>query len=298
MKWNSSTIRNPQRRPNEQEEVMNLLEPMRSQYSRSKHLWYRRAVPLGIGVYVAAIIAAFPWPSWVAGILAVGAVFAQITAFTLRHVAASCYFEAESIRRKVMLHEWIGLQPSPAQLARLEERSATIRTVEATLDRSYYDSEEPVGPRRLLDIIAQAAFFTSSLARRTWRQFALFAILGFAAPLILVLFASILHASESAVEVAARVVIASMAFWVAGEIAAMAVQFFQLALNTERLLDESERLLRQTDPGMTDALLVYTEYNCAVVKAPPIPFRVYAAARDKLNRAWEQRKIALNGQKK
>jgi hypothetical protein len=294
MKGTIATTKDRSTNPGNSEDLVDLLPPMRSAFSRSKHLWYARALPIGIGVYVAALVATLPLPSRAAGLLAVGTVLAQITAFAFRTAALGCYAEAEGIRRRVMLQDGLGIAPSPAQLAKVHERSTGMKTIEATLNRPYYDSDETQGPRRLLDIISQAAFFTGSLARRTWHIFAVIAVLGLVAPMVVVLIAALIRTSESALEITARVVIASMGFWAAGDFAAMPMQFFQLSLTADRLHDQCERLLTDTNPNVTGALLMYTEYNCGVVKSPPIPFRVYEAYRDRLNQAWHERKTAIH----
>jgi hypothetical protein len=298
MKRSSSTLNQAQEDHDTREEIMDLLKPMRSQFSRSKQFWYSRALPIGIGVYLAAVVVAWPLPRWLTGLLALGTVLAQIAAFVFRQAALSCYVEAESVRRRIMLQDGLGIAPSPSIFAPLHERSAGMATTEAKLDRTFYDSDEAQGSRRLLDIIAEAAFFTSSLARRTWKAFAATAIIGLAAPLILLLLATILGTAESVLEVGARAVIASMAFWVVGDIAAMAIQFFQLSLNAEQMLDQCERLLRQSNLETTDVLLLYAEYNCAVVRTPPIPFWIYTSCRDRLNEAWNERKRVLQGGQK
>lgn len=272
---------------------MKLIGYMRAQYSHSKRLWYLQVLPLEIWVYGAALAASFPLPTHIAGLLVIATLLAQIAAFMLRMNAIGQYEAAEGIRRAEMLQNSLGISPSPMQLAKLQERTVHAKSEEAKLTRSYYDSDEPIGPRRLLDILSQAAFFTSAISRRTWKIFALIAIAGSAGPVLLVLLAVFVHASSPALEVVARVVVASMAFLAVGNVATMAIQFFQLSLDAERILDRCEAFLQQESPEMTDALLVFAEYNCAVIKAPPIPFRLYRLYRDRLNNAWEERKVAL-----
>jgi len=92
---------------------MNLTDAMRRHYSGAKFFLYICALPLSLLIYIAALAAAFPLDPWKAGALAV---------YVLRVVALDCIDVAENIRRIVMIKNGYGVDPSPAQFARLRER--------------------------------------------------------------------------------------------------------------------------------------------------------------------------------
>ena len=99
---------------------MDLIAAMLSHYSRSKFLMYKLALPISLGIYVAALIAALPVPNWLAGVLAVATLAAQIAAFVLRAVAMDSIDLGENIRRTAMLQDGLGIPPSPLQSGQVE----------------------------------------------------------------------------------------------------------------------------------------------------------------------------------
>ena len=99
--------------------------------------------------------------------------------------------------------------------------------------------------------------------------------------------------AHTVLEAAGKAVVASMAFWAAGEFAMMALQFFQLSRDADRVVERCEVVL--AGPGHnidSEVLTAFDEYNCAVAKAPPIPDRAYKWWGNGLNDAWAQRQAA------
>jgi len=124
-----------------------------------------------------------------------------------------------------------------------------------------------------------------------WNQLALVASLGFLAPVLALLTVILVGGSQTMIEVAGKAVVASMAFWAVGDVAMMSLQLFQLSRECERVLDRCQAAL--TGPGDNvdnESLTAFDEYNCAVSKAPPIPYRAYKQWGDGLNEARKQRK--------
>ena len=61
-----------------------------------------------------------------------------------------------------------------------------------------------------------------------------------------------------------------MAFWAVGDVALMALQFFQLSRDADRVLERCEGVL--AGPGHnidSEALTAFDEYNCAIAKRHP-----------------------------
>src|ERR1700722_10233741 len=116
---------------------------MRVHYARSKFLLYKLALPIGVGVYAVALMSALPlWP-WLAAVLAIVALAAQIAVFVIRVFALEAYDVAEGVRRTAMLQDSLGIAPSPLQLARLQERTAGAPAAAPPLLAPYYASTEP-----------------------------------------------------------------------------------------------------------------------------------------------------------
>ena len=273
---------------------MDLIQAMQAEYSRAKRLLYCWAFPLGLLVFVIAVVAAFPLPDWATNALAVAVMTIQVATFALRHTAANHQTKAEEIRRLAMLQDALGIPPSPLAVARLRAITGQLINCEPGYLAPYYESTDPAGPKRLTDITAECAFFTGENARWLWNRLIFAAAAGLFTFILALILITLFSVSTTALQVAAKIVIASMAFCAAGDIATMAFQFKSLADACDKIVADAEgALLRphalNADSETQSALIIFAEYNCAVVQAPPIPASVYRRRQRTLNDAWRSR---------
>lgn len=273
--------------------IMDLIQPMQAEYSRSKCLLYCLAMPIGVCIFIAAIVGAATVPEAITSILAIGTFVAQIVRFALRDLASRHQGRAEDIRRLAMAQDGLGVQPSPLTLARLRESVGSLDTNEPAYTPPYYDSPESPGPHRLLDITAESAFFTSANARWLSCKLVFLAGIGVLAVVVALVVTVSFVSSATVLQTAAKIVLASMAFWAVGDVMTMALAFWSLSTACNRILERYDAELNRADAGdpatRDRALLLFCEYNCAVVKAPPIPSWVYRRRRSLLNDAWWRR---------
>jgi len=272
---------------------MNLIQAMQTEYSRCKRLLYSCAFPVSVGLFIAAVVGCFPVPQWLTNTLAVCVVAAQIALFIFREFASDHQSRAEEIRRLEMLNDGLGIRASPISLARLHEIVGDFKHSEPPYLTPYYGSTEPPGPRRLLETTAESAFFTGGNARRMWKLIAATAGVGIVIAIITFVVAVLSGVSSAVAETAARVVLASMAFWAAGDFAAVALAFKSLRDACEAVLHGCEQSLAAVHDGdatAQSALAMFCEYNCALAKAPPIPAWIYARYQERMNTAWRNQR--------
>lgn len=267
---------------------MNLVDTMRIESGRSK-VWFRWGLSVSFALYLIALVSSYSRAKWLAILLGIVSSAGQIAHFIFKSLSAGHFSLAEEIRRLAMLQDGLGVSPSKIQIAKLRERVGKSKTLEPDYLGPYYESLSPPGPRRLLEITEESAFFTSCLARTTSKTFGVVAALG----LGIVLFGFIvlvqIGLERTAIESVAKAVVLSMAFWAVGDLASMALQFHSLSRSAEGAVDRCSFLLAQASTSGDQAQALVGEYNCAVIQAPPIPSLIYKWRRDILNEAWRQR---------
>ena len=271
---------------------MNLIQAMQTEYSRCKRLLYCCAFPISIALFAAAVIGCFPVAGWVTNTLAITVVVAQVALFVLRTLAAQHQGRAEEIRRMAMLQDGLGMQSSAVNLARLHEIIGDFNHREPAFLQPYYASKVAPGPHRLLEITEECAFFTGGNARRFWKIIAGAAAVGLLSAIIAFVAAVLSGASDTVLETAAKIILASMAFWAAGDFATIAVSFKSLATSSESVLRGCEQALAAAngdEAAQQSALALFAEYNCALAQSPPIPAWIYRQYQDRMNTAWRVR---------
>src|SRR6266516_327633 len=143
---------------------MNLIEAMRTEYGKSKFWWYW-SIGVSLALYPLAVLSVFYSNGWEAKSFGIIAFLMQLLLFTFRVFMGRHLSLGEQIRRLAMLKDGLGIEPYKFQLAKLQERMGKTKSGEPAYIGSYYESALPVGPKRLLEITAESAFFTSALAR-------------------------------------------------------------------------------------------------------------------------------------
>lgn len=267
---------------------MKLVDVMGLEYTRSKR-WLNWTLGLSLAVQGITILSATL--SSGSGPKAIGVVvaLAQILLFIFRRWGKTHFGMAEQIRRLVMLHEGLGIQPSEDQLAAIWERVGNPQDAKPAYLDPYYESSAPKGCKRLIEITRESAFFTASLARSAAMFFWGAAITGLGAAFFALVVAIQTHANPAALEIVAKSVIASMAFWVTGDLVTMALQYSGLATAASRVQTQCAHLLSKAEQHADEVHPLTAEYNCAVIQAPPIPEWIYRWRQHVLNQAWRNR---------
>ncbi len=266
--------------------AMNFLEAMNIEYRLSKR-WLTVNLLLTFIFYCCVVSAAFapsPWLKWIT--LAAFAVQLGIVAARVRSNVH--YSLGESVRRPAMLQNGLGTKPSPMQLAKINAKYGISFSGGPITSDKYFESRTGPGPRRLLEITEESAFWTSELAERTATLLRNILI----AALVAVVFAAF-AALESGLpatggDLVARICIGTVTLWCTGELFALYRKYDSLARGVERVLGDCEAISERPETDFAAAVAL-GEYNCCLASAAVIPDFIYNFNREKLNLAWANR---------
>jgi hypothetical protein len=190
-----------------------------------------------------------------------------------------------------MLHDGLGTEIPLLQTAVLQELVG--ETQASDVGTPYYSSKLPKGPRRLVEITAESAFFSRSIARRAaliLGSVSATAVLILTFSFIVVVQAGI---SQSRLEVVSRIMILGVTFWATDELVSMALKYRALRQSCEAVLERCSGLLSQVNLSSDEAHAALGEYTSAIAHAPPLPRTIYHHIKDRLSRAWEVESKAI-----
>jgi hypothetical protein len=97
----------------------------------------------------------------------------------------------------------------------------------------------------------------------------------------------VLGVTQSRLEIAAKVVLIGVTFWMTEDLVDMAFKYRSLGSSCERILQECSRLLDQVNPSVEDAYVVLHDYDAAVAGAPPLPSLIYRKRNARLTEIWQ-----------
>lgn len=258
---------------------------MRGEYGRAeKLLWTSVAVK---GVIYATTLATAAWSSGLAAnVLLVVACIGQTSLFLLRFFGQNFLEVAERLRRLAMLQDSMGREVAPLEAAVLAER--VWDTPENAVPHPYYTSQLPKGPKRLVDITSECAFFSGSVASATARIFLVLSIAASSILVVSLVLIVVLGVGHSRLEIVAKAVLLGVTFWMTEDFVDMALKYKATGRTCERVLQESRRLLDQGNPSAEDAYVLLHDYDSALAGAPPLPKRIYGQRSDRLAKIWQQ----------
>jgi len=264
---------------------MDLIAAMRGEYGRAEALLWTSIAVKAI-IYVTTLATAVWSSSIAAAVLLVIACVGQASLFLLRSAGQSRLEVAERLRRLAMLRDGIGRDVAPIEAAILAE--TVWDTPEGAAPKPYYTSQLPRGPRRLVDITSECAFFSGSVSKAAGRFFQVISVAA-AAVLVACLFLIVeLGVGQSKLDIVAKAVLLGVTFWMTEDFVDMAVRYKSVGRACERVLQECRRLLDQGSPSAEDAYVLLHDYDAALTGAPPLPNRIYQRRAERLAEIWRQ----------
>lgn len=239
------------------------------------------------GLYVAGVVAVF-WPNitlaypWVAVPLAlVGAEIARR--------AAMYKGLAETAKRHHEYFAGFGTTPSGGQLADLRQSLRKELSAEANelLKKGItYASDEPHGPRRVLENLSESAWFTKHLASKCVLLVASTIIITLVVAISALLWSAQTLGSTPTGVAAAKAIAATFLFLISvGSIRSWA-GYAKLSQKAKETDTEACALLKG-EPTEFDSQRLLGEYQLARASAPLIPTWVWKMCRGSLNEDWE-----------
>jgi hypothetical protein len=264
---------------------MNLVAAMRGQYCRSERLLWA-SVSVKAVIYLATLAIAVWSDPTAAAVLLVIACVGQACLYVLRFATQNHLALAERLRRLAMLQDGVGREVAPLEAAILAEKVWNVAKEDQP--DPYYSSKLPKGPKRLIDVTAECAFFSGSIGAAAGRVFQVASVAATSILVLSLVLLIVLGVTQSRLEIAAKVVLIGVTFWMTEDLVDMAFKYRSLGSSCERILQECSRLLDQANPSVEDAYVVLHDYDAAAASAPPLPSLIYRKRNAHLSEIWQE----------
>lgn len=273
--------------PGHETAVSELLSILRSSSRRSARALYLYLL-LALAVYILTLLpillhfqrvaTIFPWPqALILEIVLPLAFLFQLISNFFRMRSDYLADIAHEARYTALLCDGLGYQISPSALAALRLRTPKYPV---SIDPAqYYQSATHTGPQRLAQIVQESAFFTGSLALTTatflWSTTiiaALTSILGFTF--------IVQHIRPLQVHTVAELLLTTLMFWLAGDLAHLAFRYQRLASECNTVAIHCEHADVSDFASSYHSLLLYLS---ATSHMPPISPMIYHFRTKRLN---------------
>lgn len=204
-------------------------------YDEAEKLWWW-SLYLTLAAQLSSLVAVLINKAWVLAIGGFLALVAPIGVVWLREWASTLTQQADKCRRLILYADGLGEEIPKEDLATIRAWTTGTQLKAAPFTRPYYASQLPSGSNRLVDIIAESAYFTCHLAGKVAGYLQIiFAISALA--LIGILYFSIsVPNSANIVIIVAKSAISAIAFFLAGDIFLLWKKYSDLKVQATKLL--------------------------------------------------------------
>lgn len=264
---------------------MNLVAAMRGQYQSSEKLLWA-GIAIKVVIYLAALGSAIWIDKIAAALFLVVACLGQVSVFCVRYYSHVHNGLAERLRRLAMLQDGIGREVSALETAVLEEKIWS--TPPSPTVAPYYSSTLPRGPKRLVDVTAECAFYSGSISNAAWRTFLAISIATSSVLLLTLVLLTIAGTVQSKLDTVAKGVLIGITFWMTEDFFEMALKYRSLGISCEHVLQECSRLLEEEAPSLQESYEIFQEYDSAFANMPPLPRWIYGARNQRLSAIWRK----------
>lgn len=249
-----------------------------------KSLWfYKLSMGLILVLYALTIISFVVHGPVGDAVLLVLILGLQVAQTIIKYRAVTWYGRGETARRMDQLEEGLGTVPKALAVQRIR---SWVGLCEGTRDSTYWYTNAPVGPRRLVEMIEEASFYTMTYADACWQYFCGFAVVGSILCVVFMTIAVRVGMNTEKDEFWSHVVVASLSVFLAGDIVAMALQYRDLANAAREALQAASDSANCDVVELERSLEVAMEYNSALAQAPPLPNFLHQKRRDLLGTQW------------
>jgi hypothetical protein len=264
---------------------MDYVAAMRTEYRRGEAvLWSSLAVKATI--FVCAILDAI-WSDRFAKGALLFVPFAQAVLFFLRYRSSNHVERGDKLRVAAILEDGLGDQPSKMDIAALKYAVGMIDPMPQ--QGLYYTSMLPKGPTRLIENVAESAFFSGMISEQAASLIIGCAVISFFGLAFSSAAVVQLGAGTSGIDIASKLVFVGVQFWVTDELIAMALRYKAISNECQRITAKSEGLFNCPEPTMSQAYSILLDYANAMAQSPPLPAKIYKHRVKRLTDAWALR---------
>jgi hypothetical protein len=194
---------------------------------------------------------------------------------------------AEAARRAALLVSGLGYRISADEaLAFRAKMTVSEEEAKASTKADYYNTQVPLGPARLAEMLHESAFYTAALQKVSgFAMMALFGVLvlAFAA----VAFAALPYVEHATALIIMRIFLALMVFWISTDVLGACLAHRSAAAEIERVKTRLQ-IARKDNYPLEDVMMIMGDYNAAVGSAPEVVPWAYDLSAPQLNRMWAE----------
>ncbi len=220
----------------------------------------------------------------VAGIVAV--------AYSMRIRFADDYDDAETMRRQSVLAEALGWPITATEFSHWRQKAGR-RILDSfkikPRDVDYYASQQQEGPKRLLEMTIESAFFTRHVYAKA-KTFLWISCVSIAATFILILsitpFESI--SSTTRLEVI-YILYLALPLLISLDLLGWALRLGRLVQSLKHIEQDLERFEAEENPSLERVMRLVSEYNCQVVAGFPVLNFIFRYWHDEIRDLWNRR---------
>jgi hypothetical protein len=261
---------------------------MRARYSSSK-LWLARAMGLWYPYLLFLILGSVVGERYVMVFIAL-LLAVQLANLKFREISNENYRLAEMVRRQAVLFTALGCQPPQDEVRRLAVKLGVWTRNPRIEAEKYYASQSEPGPKRLIEIVEESAFWTSELADWTADRFKFAFQIAIALVIVILVACLYVGLTPEHRRLAGLCTISVINVLYAAEISATAASYRKLAKACDRIADRCLRLKGELgEGGLCEAMIMLDDYNCALASSPVLPEAAYKKNISQLNKAWAAR---------
>lgn len=214
-----------------------------------------------------------------------------ITSYILRLKFDNEYDRAETMRRQSVLSEGLNWDISRVQFSEWKQKAGKKIIERLKKERradDYYETKEKFGPRRLLEMTKESAFYTRCLFGKLYGILGLFLIISF---LLLFFIFSIIFpvqliptSTETIITYAIYLILPLM---LSSDILSWFIKLGRIKSEIFKIEEAIERLDRQKFIKEPEIMRLVSEYNCQHIGALPIPNLLFCLWHNEIKELWE-----------
>jgi hypothetical protein len=260
-------------------------------YSRSAILWWA-AFGIALATQLIALFGVWFDQTAILTIAGSAALIAPVLITWLREEANASFLRADRCRRMLLYADGMGRMPAEHDLA--EVRSWTIgrHLAKASFLAPYYSSTKSPGTNRLVEHVAESAFFTHQLSERMGKfvsRIFVVSLLILAATLWMSgIFLPTEKVSDHGFQRFAKSAALMIAFLISGDLLLLWKKYRDLADQTLQIFRQGGSLRTLGDLREHQIMPIIEDYDIALNQGPPIPQRLYKKYVDELNRIYRE----------
>jgi hypothetical protein len=256
-------------------------------YDQAEKLWWW-SLYLTLGAQLSSLIAILINQAWFLAITGLLALVPPIGVVWLRELANKHIQQGDKCRRLILYSDGLGEDIPKDDLAIIRAWTTGTQLQSAPFIHPYYASKLPIGANRLVDIIAESAYFTLHLAGKA-AQYLLIIFAISALLLISILYVSIsIPNSGSVVIVVAKSAISAITFFLAGDIFLLWKKYSDLKIQANETFKICAILRDKPQLSISQAMQTVEDYHLSLIQSPPIPLKLYIKYQDHLNHAYQE----------